>query len=339
MTRTAKGHTNEHPLRESLEIPPRSALVPKVAVSPMTSTPTSTPIDGSQVPALLALCAGAVAMGISPVFVRFASADVGPFASAFWRVALALPILYAWMRLDEARWGARAPRRAFSPATTLAGLAFVGDLFFWHLSILGTTVANATFFATTAPVFVVLISWAVMRRHISRGTLIGLALCVLGGVALIGQSFQVNPERITGDLYGIATAFFFALYFLAVERARRTAGAGRVTFELTVITTAGLLLVALVSGDTIMPTTPQGIAALLAMALISHAGGQGLLSVALGRLPAVFSSLVIFLEAVAGASFGWLILGEALTLVQIMGGALILYGIWIARPKPPVIAP
>ncbi len=75
------------------------------------------------------------------------------------------------------------------------------------------------------------------------------------------------------------------------------------------------------------------------MALISHAGGQGLLSVALGRLPAVFSSLVIFLEAVAGASFGWLILGEALTLVQIMGGALILYGIWIARPKPPVIAP
>jgi drug/metabolite transporter (DMT)-like permease len=69
------------------------------------------------------------------------------------------------------------------------------------------------------------------------------------------------------------------------------------------------------------------------MAWISHAGGQGLLSVALGRLLAVFSSLVIFLEAIAAAAFGWMILGEPLTVVQVMGGALILLGIWTARPR------
>ena len=43
---------------------------------------------------------------------------------------------------------------------------------------------------------------------------------------------------------------------------------------------------------------------------------------------------MIFLEAVAAAVFGWLILGEALTLVQSLGGLSILAGIWIARPKP-----
>ena len=75
------------------------------------------------------------------------------------------------------------------------------------------------------------------------------------------------------------------------------------------------------------------IAALIAMAWISHAGGQGLLSIALGRLPAVFSSLVIFLEAVAAAAFGWMILGERLTIIQVLGGALILAGIWLARPR------
>ena len=41
-----------------------------------------------------------------------------------------------------------------------------------------------------------------------------------------------------------------------------------------------------------------------------------------------------FLEAVAAALFGWAILGEALTLVQSLGGALILFGIWVARPEP-----
>jgi len=60
---------------------------------PSTSTPAR--VDAGFAPAFAALCLGAVAMGISPIFVRFSAADVGPFASAFWRVALALPVLYA----------------------------------------------------------------------------------------------------------------------------------------------------------------------------------------------------------------------------------------------------
>lgn len=302
---------------------------------------TSARVDTGFASAFAALCVGAVAMGISPIFVRFASseigqtpADVGPFASAFWRVALSLPVLYAWMRIEEAKAPADAPRVPFAKATILAGLAFAGDLCFWHLSILETTVANATFFATTAPLFVVLIVWLVLKQRIARGTIVGLLFCLAGGAALIGESLQVNPDRIRGDLYGIITAMFFALYFLAVGRARNKAGAARVTFEAGIITSAVLLIITLAFETRIIPLTWQGIAALTAMAFISQAGGQGLLAVALGRLPPVFSSLVIFLEAVAAALFGWVILGEALTLIQTLGGALILFGIWTARPKP-----
>ena len=49
--------------------------------------------------ALAALVLGAVGMGASPVFVRLA--DVGPFASAFWRAFLALPFLWAWARFED----------------------------------------------------------------------------------------------------------------------------------------------------------------------------------------------------------------------------------------------
>jgi drug/metabolite transporter (DMT)-like permease len=283
--------------------------------------------------AVAALCLGAVAMGISPIFVRFAAADVGPFASAFWRVALSLPVLYAWMRVEAARAPTGPGRTSFGRASVLAGLAFAGDLFFWHLSILGTTVANATFLATTAPLFVVLIVWLVLKQRVSRGTVLGLMLCLLGGAALVGQSLQADPARLRGDLYGIATAFFFGLYFLAVDRARETAGAAQVTFESGVVTSAVLLVVALLLDTRILPQTWEGTTALAAMAFISHAGGQGLLVIALGRLPPVFSSLVIYLEALAAALFGWLILNEALTPVQSLGGALILVGIWVARPR------
>jgi len=276
-----------------------------------------------------ALVAGALAMGLSPIFVRLA--DVGPFTSAFWRVALALPVLYAWMRISE-RGDAR-PRQSFSCATIWAGLAFTGDLFFWHLSIVTTSVANATFFATTAPIWVVLFGWLIFGARASAAVLAGLALCIAGGGALLAQSLRLEAGGALGDMFGLATGLFFGLYFLAVQAAREGSSAARVTFEASVITAALLLAVALGLERRMLPHTAQGAAALVALGWISHAGGQGLLAVALGRLPAAFSSLVIFLEAIAAACFAWVILGEPVTLVQAAGGLAILAGIYVARPR------
>lgn len=267
-------------------------------------------------------------MGASPLFVRLA--DVGPFASAFWRTALALPVLWAWMKLEDR---GRAQRAGFTRPAVLAGLFFAGDLFFWHLSILNTTVANATFFATTAPLWVVFASVVVLRQKVTGATYLGLGFCLAGGAALLGHSAQVDPARLVGDAYGLITAVFFAGYFLAIQRARATHGAARITFLSTLVTTACLALVALIAEPTLWPKSTGGIAALVAVALVSQVGGQGLLAVALGALPAVFSSLVIFLEAIAAAVLGWLVLGEALTWTQGGGGLLILAGLWIARPR------
>ena len=94
-----------------------------------------------------------------------------------------------------------------------------------------------------------------------------------------------------------------------------------------------MLAEAVVMENMFWPETLAGVAALLAMALISHSGGQGLLAFALGHLPAAFSSLVIFLEAVAAAGFAWLIVGEALGLIQLLGAIAIFAGIAIARPR------
>ena len=267
-------------------------------------------------------------MGASPIFVRLA--DVGPFASAFWRVALALPLLYGWMRLAD---GSGPAGEQFSRAAILSGLAFSGDLFFWHLAIVHTSVANATFFATTAPIWVVLFGWALFRERVTGGVLAGLALCLLGGTALIAQSFALRPAGALGDAFGIATGVFFGLYFLAVQAARKTTSAARLTFEATLITAAILFVVAFILEPSVLPHSLSGFAALLAMAWISHSGGQGLLSVALGRLPAAFSSLVIFLEAIAAAGLGYLILGEPVSWAQALGGLAILAGIFVARPR------
>ena len=264
---------------------------------------------------------GAVAMGASVLFVRWA--DVGPYASAFWRVFLALPFLFAWMRIENR--GGAWPR--LDRTVLLAGLFFTGDLFFWHLAILGTTVANATFLATTAPIWVALGAGSCSRKPSRGRLLIGLALCLAGGFALLGESYGFAPQRLMGDLYGVATAFFFGAYVLAVRAARARHSAAEVMFVSTAVTAVCLFAIALAFEPRILPQSANGVGALLALAIISQVGGQGLVAVALGTLPATFSALVIFLEAVAAASFGWLLLNEPLGIVQALGGVLILFGI------------
>ncbi len=277
--------------------------------------------------AMIALVLGAVAMGASVLFVRWA--DVGPYASAFWRVFLALPLLWVWMRLEN-----RSPAWPRLDRTVLlAGLLFTGDLFFWHLAILGTTVANATFLATTAPIWVALGAWLVLSEAVGSRILLGLTLCLLGGFALVGESYGFAPQRLLGDLYGVATAIFFGAYVLAVRTARKSHSAAEVMFVSTAITSVCLFVIAFAFEPRILPQSVQGAAALLALAIISQVGGQGLVAVALGTLPATFSSLVIFLEAVAAAAFGWWLLNEPLGLAQALGGVLILIGIWVARPR------
>lgn len=272
------------------------------------------------------LSLGAFAMGASVLFVR--QADVGPFASAFWRVALALPVLAAWAALAEGRAAFRMDR-----ASALSGAFFAGDLFFWHLAILGTTVANATALATTAPVWVTAFAVLVLRQKVSRAGWAGLALCVAGAAALVGQSWQMAPDNLAGDAAGLVTAVFFAAYFLAVAQARRTRGPAAVSLVSAAVTAGILLVVALALEPTLWPASAQGVAALLGLALVAQVGGQGLMAIGLAAVPPAFGALVFFLEVVSAAALGALLLGEPLSALQGLGGALIVAGLVVARPR------
>ncbi len=178
-------------------------------------------------------------------------------------------------------------------------------------------------------------AWFLLGERIQGRGIAGLALCLLGGAALVGHSYGFAPERLTGDLYGIVTALFFAGYMLALRAARRDVPAGTLAFISAAITTVILFVVAIALEPRVLPYSAQGWTILVALALISQVAGQGLLTIALGTLPAPFSSLVIFLEAVAAALLAWVVLHEALEPMQWLGGVMILGGIWFARPRNP----
>src|SRR5205814_1855552 len=178
-------------------------------------------------PALPALLLGATCIALSPIFVRVA--DVGPTVSAFWRAALAAPLLWPLLALAP-RSSARAEWRLL----LAAGFAFAGDLACWHWSIQFTSVANSTLLANLASLFVTLVAWMVWRERPSPLFAVGLCTA-LGGVALlVHTSLGFSPSALLGDALGLVTAAFYAGYILAVK-GLRDRGAG--TLYLMAITT------------------------------------------------------------------------------------------------------
>ncbi len=269
-------------------------------------------------------------MGFSPVFVR--EAEVGAFASAFWRVMFALPVLVLW-----AMWESRKKHKTlnlnFSKTAIMAGLLFAGDLGFWHLSILNTTMANATFLTGLAPVWVILFSNLILKEKPPKNAFLGIVICLLGMGLLINASFRVDPSRLLGDLYGIITSLFFGFYCIAIRSGTKRTDNSSLFLVSTIVTTLALFSVTLIANEQFFPQTQRGWAALASLGVLTHAGGQGLLTIAIASLTAAFSSLVIFIEAVTAALFGWLLFDEKMDALQLIGCFLIIVGIWVSRPS------
>jgi drug/metabolite transporter (DMT)-like permease len=281
----------------------------------------------SQRLALSAVLAGGVAIGFSPIFVRLS--ELGPIATGFYRLFLALPLLWLWMRVEQRGAPKTAPVEWLPNA--LPGILFAGDILFWHWSITYTTVANATLLANFAPVVVTLGAWLYLRETITATFLLGMALAMGGAVLLVSASVSLGGRYVFGDMLGLITACFFGSYMIAVARLRGRIEASTLMFYSSAVTSALLLAATLIAGESVLPHSLNGWAALFALAWISQAMGQGLIAYALGHLPASFSALVILIEPLTAAVLGWAWLGEALTVMQALGGVIVLAGIVVAR--------
>lgn len=273
--------------------------------------------------ALIVLLIAASVLGLAPILVRLT--ETGPAAAGFWRFLFALPLLTIL--------AAREPGGVGAPSkwALLAGLFFALDLSFWHYGIVMTSVANATVLCNLTPVVVTLFGWFVLKERPHRLFILALALAMGGAFAMAaGADGGQGTNPMLGDLFSLSVAVWYSGYFLAVQAARRTAGAMRVTFWATLLGAPLLLIVALALGEAVIPAGQAGWAACVGMGVM-HVFGQGGVAWALGKLPASVTAVTILIQPVVAGLLGWWIFGETLTPVQALGGALVLGAIVLAQ--------
>ena len=281
--------------------------------------------------ALASLFIGALAIAMSGILFRFT--DVSPIASGFWRVALAVPIFGVWMFFDTARVTSQGNemRRSWwrEPGILLCGVFFAGDLIFWHYSLAHTSVAAATLESNMTPLLVVTAMWVFYGQRPSATFLAAIAVSIAGLLAIASPKLLQRSGELRGDVYGLITAVFYAAYLFTVARIRARFRTSQVMFATTLV--AALLLLPPSLFGKFLPTSTQGWAAVVALALVAQCLGQGLIAYALAHLPTAFGSVGLYLQPVAAALYAWLLLGEKLSAVQLTGAALVLLGIALAR--------
>lgn len=157
---------------------------------------------------------------------------------------------------------------------------------------------------------------------------VALALAGLGAALLLGGSYELSPDHFTGDLLALGAAFFYALYLIAADRARRTMASWPVLAIATAAGTLPLFLFALAMGETVMPGdwTP-----LILLSLGSQLIGQGLLVYAMGHLSPAVVGVGLLTQPVASATIGWFAYGEALSLADGLGALLICAALVLIR--------
>jgi drug/metabolite transporter (DMT)-like permease len=294
--------------------------VAKENFSSMKHEPRGTPL------AFAALIAGNAALAAGPLFVRLA--DVGPVAAGFWRLALALPVLalLAWRQGNGAAGWAGV--KGVLALAAIGGLFFAADLASWHVGIHYTKMANATLFGNSASL-ILAGTTLLLARRLPRGTeALALLFACAGAALLMRESGEAGQSRLIGDLLCLLAGVLYAGYMLTMQRAR---GALASWPTLALSTASGvlpLLLLALALGEQVIPHewTP-----VVALAISSQIIGQGLLVYALPHFSALVIGLTLLVQPAIAALLGWMVYGEKLTPIDIVGGVLLAAALVLVR--------
>ena len=275
-----------------------------------------------------ALIGGNVALALGPWSVRLA--DSGPISAAFWRLALAIPLLalFAW-RNGQALTGFG---RTTWLAIAAAGVLFALDLASWNIGIGQTRLGNATLFGNSGSV--ILMGWAiVMTRRLPRPfEALGILSALAGAAILMGRSLQIDSHSLVGDLFCILAGFLYGFYILLLQNARARLGSWSL---LTLSSLAGapvLLALALWQGEPVWPgSAGSGWWPLIALALLSQVIGQGLVVYSLKHFTPLIVGLTLLTQPVVAVVVGWFVFGEALVPLDFAGMALVGAALVLAR--------
>jgi drug/metabolite transporter (DMT)-like permease len=277
--------------------------------------------------AYIALGAGVLALSFSAMFVRWADAP-GP-VTAFYRLFFSIFLLFPFFLSRARKNTALKTRLVWFPL--FAGIFTACDLALWTSSLSYTTAANATLLGNTAPLWVALGAWLILKQRLGKIFWRGLAITLIGALLIMGTDFILHPRFGVGDLMATLTGFFYGGYYLFTEKSRSRFDTVIHIWLVGVGASISLFVINMSLGNPLTGFNTQTWVVFLSSTLVSQLIGYMTLAYALGHLPASIVAPTMVLQPVVTAILAVPLLGEIPTWYQGIGGAIALVGIYIVN--------
>jgi drug/metabolite transporter (DMT)-like permease len=287
------------------------------------------PQDWGKMLPYLALMVTIMATGLSAMFVRWANAP--GTVTVFFRTALASIILLPF--LLHRNW----PLKLTTPISNLRWLPFalLGGLFIaldqgaWSTAVMMTKVANATYFNSIAPLWVAIYALLVLRERLGNLFWCGLGLTLSGSFFILGRDLLYSPHLGQGDIWGVISSIFYGGYFIVTQFGRRYTDTLTYTWTATITCAIALFCINLLLQQPLNGYPVATYLVFLGAALVSQVIGYLAMGFALGHLPASVVSPTLLGKPVFTALLAIPLFGEYLSMGEIVGGVLVLAGIYL----------
>ena len=273
--------------------------------------------------ALSAVAVGVLAVSAAAIFIRLAEAPA--LAVAVWRNALGALVLLP----VALYWREAFPRGRALRIGVVSGVALGAHFGFWISSLDYTSVAASVVLVCTQPVFVAILAYLLFGERTSPLSFFGI-LVALAGTVVIASDGSVGSATFFGNTLAVIGAVAVAAYVL-IGRSLRTTGVGVLPYSIVVYASAAATLVpaALYGGVPLWGYSGETWFWLWVVTLGPQILGHTVLNWALRYVEASIISGTILAEPVVSALLAWLILSERPGLATLLGGAVVLAGLFL----------
>ena len=239
----------------------------------------------------------------------------GPWTILFWRSVFMTAALIGWILITQGRNVGKVL------GTTLRNGKWVSlfiamSLGFYVFSITRTTVADSLLIQGTAPIFIVILGWIILREPVRKVSVAALFGVVAGITVIIIPSLKQGG--FSGNVFGIAKALAFAAGTIAIRH--------RKSVNLLPSLALAALLTIVVSAPFVerFAIPLRSILIFMYLGIVQLGCGFILFVTWSGKLPTSETGLIVILEAFLGPLWVWIFLGEAPYVFTFIGGAVII---------------
>lgn len=275
----------------------------------------------------IAVIIGVVSISASAILVKLAG-DAPASIIAFYRLLFAVLLMspyVLWKYRSEIK---RLPKKDWWLAL-LSGLFLALHFILWFESLNLTSVASSVVLIAMQPVFAFIGTYLFFGERFSIAATISLLITIVGSIIISWGDFQISGMALIGDVLALLGAVMITGYFLLGQRLRRTQSLMTYTFIVYGISTALLLLYNVVLGYSFLGYDGFHWGMFLMLAIVPTFFGHTLFNWALKWLSTSTISMAIVFEPIGATILAYLILKEAVTSFQWLGGTIVIFGLFL----------